>query len=287
MKLNEFRKSVTEQLLPVSQEDAGFEADCLLADTLGCGNSLLPALAKQELDSAAEQAVNKKLLRRLNGEPLQYILGEWEFFGLPFSVGEGVLIPRPETEQLVELVLEHLKNRKNPQVLDLCAGSGCIGIAIAAQRTDAAVTLLEKSGQAFAYLQKNIEKNKVNNITAIHGDLFTAANRFSSRFDVIVSNPPYIRTDELAALQREVQREPVMALDGGADGLIFYRAIAGRYTPLLKEDGFLAVEIGEDQGKAVSEIFGQVFSDVTVLPDYSGQDRMVLAQHRKEKRDAF
>ncbi len=287
MKLNEFRKSVTERLLPVSQEDAGFEADCLLADTLGCGNSLLPALAKQELDSAAVQAVNEKLLRRLNGEPLQYILGEWEFFGLPFSVGEGVLIPRPETEQLVELVLEHLKNRKNPQVLDLCAGSGCIGIAIAAQRTDAAVTLLEKSEQAFAYLQKNIEKNKVNNITAIQGDLFTATNRFSNRFDAIVSNPPYIRTDELAMLQREVQREPNMALDGGEDGLMFYRAIAGQYTPLLKEDGFLAVEIGEDQGKAVSEILGQVFFDVTVLPDYSGQDRMVLAQHRKEKRDAF
>jgi len=130
MKLNEFRKKITEQLLPVSQEDAGFEADCLLADTIGCNNSLLPALAKQELDPKDEQTVNEKVLRRLNGEPLQYILGEWEFFGLPFAVGNGVLIPRPETEQLVESVLEHLQNKTNPQVLDLCAGSGCIGITL-------------------------------------------------------------------------------------------------------------------------------------------------------------
>ena len=281
MKLNEFRKSLTERLRPVSADDASFEADCLLADALGCRNAQLPLMAERALDEATERALIEKAGRRLAGEPLQYILGEWEFCGLPFAVGQGVLIPRPETERLVELVLANLEGRKKPKVLDLCAGSGCIGITVAKQHGDAAVTLLEKSDEAFAYLLENIEKNQVKNTTAIRGDLFTDHDRLNAPFDAIVSNPPYIKSQEIADLQREVRQEPTMALDGGADGLTFYRAIAELYAPLLTEDGFLAVEIGEEQGQAVREIFGDRFDCVTVIKDYSGLDRMVFAKDRR------
>ena len=166
-------------------------------------------------------------------------------------------------------------------MLDLCAGSGCIGVTIAKRRPDAKVTLLEKSEEAFAYLQKNTERNHVHNITAIRGDLFTDSARLSAGYDLIVSNPPYIKTGEIAGLQREVQREPAMALDGGADGLAFYRAIAEHYAPLLNENGAIAVEIGEDQGRSVVEIFDRFFRKVEVFRDYSGLDRMVLAKERK------
>ena len=281
MKLNELRKSLTEQLRPASADDAAFEADCLIAEALGCSNSMLPALSDRTIDEMTERALRQKAERRLSGEPLQYILGEWEFYGLPFIVGKGVLIPRPETEQLVDLALENLKEKLSPVVLDLCAGSGCIGVTIAKRRPDAKVTLLEKSEEAFAYLQKTIERNHVHNITAIRGDLFTDSARLSAGYDLIVSNPPYIKTGEIAGLQREVQREPAMALDGGADGLTFYREIAERYVPLLKADGFLAVEIGEDQGRDVAEIFDRFFRKVEVFRDYSGLDRMVLAKERK------
>ena len=277
MKLNELRKSLTEQLRPVSADDAAFEADCLIADALGCRNAQLPLTPEREIDEMTEQALDKKAERRLAGEPLQYILGEWEFYGLPFFVGKGVLIPRPETEQLVDLVLENLKDKKNPVVLDLCAGSGCIGITIGKKRPDATVSMLEVSDDAVSYQKRNIKRNLVNNAHVIQGDLFTAFPFVSSPFDAIVSNPPYIRTAELAALPREVKQEPAMALDGGEDGLKFYRAIAADYAPLLAEDGFLAVEIGEEQGNAVAEIFRRSFSQVEVFKDYSGLDRMVLA----------
>ncbi len=282
MKLNELRKSLTEQLRPASADDAAFEADCLIAEALGCSNSMLPALSDRTIDEMTERTLLQKAERRLSGEPLQYILGEWEFYGLPFIVGKGVLIPRPETEQLVDLALENLKEKLSPVVLDLCAGSGCIGVTIAKRRPDAKVTLLEKSEQAFAYLQKNIKRNRVHNITAIRGDLFTDSARLSAAYDLIVSNPPYIKTGEIAGLQREVQREPAMALDGGEDGLAFYRAIAEDYVPLIKADGFLAVEIGEDQGAAVNSIFSRYFSHVKVLKDYSDRDRMVLSHDKKE-----
>ena len=281
MKLSEFRRVLTQWLRPASADDAAFEADCLIADALGCRNAQLPLMAERALDEATERDLTERAERRLAGEPLQYILGEWEFFGLPFAVGQGVLIPRPETEQLVELVLSHLEGQEKPKVLDLCAGSGCIGITVAKQRGNAAVTLLEKSDEAFAYLLENIAKNQVNNTTAIRGDLFTDHGRLNAPFDAIVSNPPYIRSAEIASLQLEVRQEPAMALDGGADGLTFYRAIAEHYAPLLTEDGFLAVEIGEEQGQAVREIFDDRFDCVTVIKDYSGLDRMVFAKDRR------
>ncbi len=267
---------------PVAADDASFEADCLLAHALGCRNAQLPLMTEREIDRATEQAVCKKADRRCSGEPLQYILGEWDFYGLTFFVGYGVLIPRPETEQLVDLVLENLNGREAPRVLDLCAGSGCIGVSIAKRRPNAAVTLLERSDEAFAYLLENIAKNQVKNTTAILGDLFADHSRLIPPFDAIVSNPPYIKTAALASLQPEVKHEPVMALDGGADGLMFYRTIAEDYATLLAENGFLAVEIGEEQGSAVKEIFGCVFKQVEVFKDYSGLDRMVLARERKE-----
>ncbi len=215
--------------------------------------------------------------RRTKGEPLQYILGEWEFFGLTFSVGEGVLIPRPETEMLVEFSLDFIKNTDKPTVLDLCSGTGCIPISIAKNNPDANVFGVELSHKAYKYFTENITLNNVTNITSINKDIFSLKNTdFSCKFDVITSNPPYITTEEMTFLQKEVLFEPSMALDGGEDGLIFYRYITQIAKDYLKNGGMLAVEIGETQGNDVKELFlKNSFTDVAIQKDFNGNDRIV------------
>ncbi len=215
--------------------------------------------------------------RRKNGEPLQYILGEWEFFGLSFLVGAGVLIPRPETEMLVEFSLDFIKHTDKPTVLDLCSGSGCIPISIAKNNPDANVFGVELSHEAYKYFTENVTLNNVTNITSINKDIFSLKNTdFDCKFDVITSNPPYITTKEMTFLQKEVLFEPSMALDGGEDGLIFYRYITQIAKNYLKNGGMLAVEIGETQGNDVKELFlKNSFNDVTIEKDFNGNDRIV------------
>ena len=176
--------------------------------------------AKELYNAFSGEELKKAIERRIKGEPLQYILGEWEFYSLPFIVGEGVLIPRPETELLVDLALKYAT--KESKIIDLCSGSGAIAIAIA-KNTGASLFALEKYEKALNYLEKNIALNKAN-VKVIKEDLFNFEP--SEKFDIIISNPPYIKKADLASLQKEVRFEPMTALDGGEDGLIFYRHIA-------------------------------------------------------------
>ena len=215
------------------------------------------------------------LNRRINGEPLQYILGEWEFMGLPFKVGRGVLIPRPETEILVEFAIDFLKKKNAPVVFDLCSGSGCVAISVAKFCPDATVYAVEKSDIAFEYLEKNISLNGVNNVKAVKGDIFDKELLLGISPDLILSNPPYIRSNEIDRLQEEVKREPAMALDGGEDGYIFYRSLAKDWIHLIKKSGALACECGEDQTQYICDLFSESSAEVKEYKDYSGLPRGV------------
>ena len=190
-----------------------------------------------------------------------------------------MLIPRPETELLVDAALKAVAGIPSPVVLDLCSGSGCVPGAIACCRPDARVTGVELSPEAFRYFRENASLNGAGNVTPLLGDAFALPPEVRGPFAAITANPPYIRRGELASLQAEVQREPVLALDGGEDGLDFYRRLPGLCLPLLAPGGVLLLEIGEDQGKAVAGLAAAAgFRQVEVRKDLSGLDRVVLGR---------
>ena len=270
-------RSISRELAEAGCDSPAFSAWQLVQHVTGQSRTQLLMRMEQALDKETVRRLSELVRRRMQGEPLQYVLGEWEFMGLPFTVGEGVLIPRPETELLCETAITFLKGRTGAQkVLDLCAGSGAVGISVAANIPQAQVTAVEKSADAFEYLVKNIEQNHVP-VQAVRGDVLCPPDGFESRsFDAVLSNPPYIPERELAGLQREVHHEPRMALDGGADGLRFYRAILSLWTPLLKAGGLLAVECGIGQGRELAALFEQSgMEKVRVENDLSGIDRVV------------
>lgn len=258
-------------------EDAGTDAFLLMEKATGLTRTDYP-LKKDQPYPPQERAEYLALLRRrAAGEPVQYLLGEWDFMGLTFAVGPGVLIPRPETELLAETAIACLRGRQKPRVLELCGGSGCIAIAVAKALPQAEITVLELSGDAMSYLQKNIARHGVKNVTAVQGDALSPPQTIAGRYDAILSNPPYIARGELPTLQREVRREPAMALDGGADGLDFYRGFNGIYPKMLTDGGLLLYEIGEEQGDAVAALLREAgLERVTVLRDLYGLPRDVL-----------
>lgn len=279
MKLSDFRLEIKKSLEPVSKEEADFEADCILADLLGCSNSTLRLHFSDEIDETIIEKAMQAVAKRLENEPLQYILGKWEFYSMEFYVGQGVLIPRPETELLVDIAVSFLKEKKNPVCYDLCSGSGCIGISVAKELPDTTVYMLEKSDAAFEYLKKNVVLNSAVGCVPKLGDLFGGAV-FEKAADMIISNPPYIKSSVIGELQAEVQKEPHMALDGGEDGLAFYRAIAAGWLGTLKKGGMLAVEIGEEQSEDVKKIFEPYFKEVKAVKDYYGNDRVVACTEK-------
>ncbi|MCM1334813.1 MAG: peptide chain release factor N(5)-glutamine methyltransferase [Bacteroides sp.] len=217
--------------------------------------------------------------RRAAGEPLQYLFGKWEFYGLTFFVGEGVLIPRPETELLAEIAIRALKARKGGTMLDLCSGTGCIAVA-AALNSSAEVYAVERYEAAFAYLKKNVEAHRAN-VVPILADALDPAVLPQKNFDVIVSNPPYLTAEEMRALPCEVRREPTTALFGGADGLDFYRALVPLWGARLADGGIFAVEVGDGQAAAVAEIFTAAGLTAEILPDLQGIGRVVLGKSKK------
>lgn len=228
--------------------------------------------AKQIVEfSQTEDEALKLAEKRISGEPLQYLLGSWEFYGLPFYVGEGVLIPRADTETLVDLALEIIGDSRK-KVVDLCSGSGAIAIAVA-KNSEAEVTAVEKSDEAFDFLKRNAELNGVN-VKCIKGDVF---DEHTEMYDLILSNPPYIPTNVIESLSQEVKKEPKMALDGGEDGLIFYKYLTSYWKGRINKGGYLAVEIGYDQGESVSKLFeDNGFKDVKIYKDFSGNDRVII-----------
>jgi len=239
-----------------------FDALCLAEHAFALDKTALRLQADTPVDPTHFFSL---VAQRAAGEPLQYILGTWEFYGLPFAVGPGVLIPRPETEMLVDIALQH----KPATVVDLCAGSGCIGLSIAHHLPNTQVHLVELSEQALPYLRKNAARYP--NATVHHADAFHYSLT-TNHYSLIVSNPPYIPTHELASLQQEVQHEPAMALDGGADGLDFYRSLAQHWLPKCD---VLAVECGDGQAQDIVQLFG----GGQILTDFNGIGRVVLAKH--------
>ena len=277
MMISELEKLGSQKLRASGKENSDFDARCLLEFVLNLNPTQYLLNRSEEVDSVCAEKFLSLVERRSNGEPLQYILGKWEFMGLPFYVGEGVLIPRPETEMLVEYALDFLKDKKNPVVIDLCSGSGCIAISVAKHLPNAKVYAVEKSDLAFPYLKKNIWLNCVFNVSAVHGDIFDRTLLSDIKPDLILSNPPYIRSPEIASLQSEVRNEPSMALDGGEDGLIFYREIANSWIDRLGTGGAIAVECAEDQTEDIIRMFSKKTQYAEAFNDLSGLPRMVTA----------
>lgn len=229
------------------------------------------------VDEKDAEKYNELVNQRAGHIPLQHLVGTQEFMGLTFKVNENVLIPRQDTELLVENVVDYLENDERT-VLDMCTGSGCIAVSIDRLSKGSKVTAVDISEKALEVAQENNRLNNAN-VTFIQSDLFT---NVTGKYDIIVSNPPYIRTDEIPKLMEEVKmHEPVMALDGMEDGLYFYKKICSEASDYLNDNGKIFFEIGYDQGDDVSEILRQNrFCNIEVLKDLSGNDRVVIA--RKE-----
>ena len=234
--------------------------------------------ASETVCEAAEAAV----LRFTTGEPLAYVLGEWEFYGLKLTVSPDVLIPRDDTCAVAALAIQKsLFLEKSPRILDLCTGSGCIGLAVASRVPDARVTLGDISKEALTIARSNISRNHFSGrVSAIQVDALHEPSAFLGKFDLIVSNPPYITTQEMQELPNSVaDYEPHLALHGGDDGLLFYRSIAANFKSALKPGGYLCFEFGMGQGNDVCEILEN--NGYTILEhsrDYNDIERAVLAQ---------
>jgi release factor glutamine methyltransferase len=250
------------------------EERILLAHITGKTQTQILLNPNEPLPDDQNRAFLDALARREKGEPLQYIIGEWDFYGLTFKTDKRALIPRPETERLVEAVIKETKDTKK-NILDICTGSGCIAITLAVL-TPANITATDISPDALSLAKENAALLNVNNrIRFIRSDLADALTKSESQsFDIIVSNPPYIPTNELPFLQTEVYGyEPRMALDGGADGLEVYRRLLPQAYQLLKPGGLLFLEIGP---LGVGELAVQNgFENVQILKDYAGLDRIV------------
>ena len=220
------------------------------------------------------KCTSENIDRLIHGEPIQYILDEWEFYGLPMAMREGVLIARPDTEILVEAAIDFLKTRPSPTFLDLGCGSGAITVAVQ-KHTGAQAIALDKNPLAVALTRDNAAKNGVEP-TVIEGDIFTYTPPL---VDAVLSNPPYLDGQEMGELSPQVEREPSLALYGGEDGLDYYRAIAPRYAPYIKAGGALMLEIGYRQGAAVAAICEAAgYQDIKIVKDYGGNDRVVICR---------
>ncbi len=260
-----------------SVEDFDFDAQCLLEFCFGFDKNKYFLNRLEQVDERGKDKFLSLIKCRANGVPLQYIVGKWGFMNGEFMVGEGVLIPRADTEILVEAAAEFIRSHKNVKtVCDLCSGSGCVGISLAMMFPDIHVFCVELSEDAFSYLEKNIEFNKTENVTPIKGDITKGIEFFDlENIDVIVSNPPYIETDEIDTLSREVRKEPIMALDGGDDGFDFYRVIGEKWLSYLKKGSFAAFECGETQAKKLIEIYSEYSSDLKIHKDLNNIERVV------------
>lgn len=263
-------------------KDAAFDAAALVATQAGDGWRW----QDPELDETALARLEALTARRVAREPLQYILGRWPFLDFELQVGPGVLCPRADTELLAEEGAKRLAGKSSPAVLDLCAGSGCVGLGVKRLCPAARVTCLEKSPEAFQYLERNAASALPRfdaarpAVTCVRGDVFEYQRQLAPEsLDLILSNPPYVTDGEMEQLAPEVRREPAMALRADHEGLAFYEHIAPAYLPALRPGGWLAVEIGWQQGAAVQAIFRAAgYETVACIPDLEGRDRVVAGQ---------
>lgn len=232
------------------------------------------------VSSEFEEKVMQMLQRRAEGEPAAYLTGEWEFYGMPLKITKDVLIPRNDTEVLVDKAVELLRlKNENVRVLDLCCGSGCIGIAIAANCSHCKITMADKSPEAVRISKYNVNLNNLaKNINCLELDALQPPPRLVGRYDLIVSNPPYIPTGDIPTLDSSVKDfEPIMALDGGRDGLDFYRSIIAYWRSALKDRGVMMFECGIGQAEYIKEMMVKGgFKSVCSIKDTQNIDRVVL-----------
>lgn len=278
MTLNEAYREIKGRLKAAGIDDPAFDAACILLKHTGVPREKLPLCGNDEARVGAEFFRDAE--RRAAGEPLQYILGRWEFMGLSFAVGPGVLIPRQETELLVRTAAESLRDKAQPRLLDMCAGSGCVAAAAASLVPRLSAVCVELSEDALRYLSLNIRSLHLEGrVSALRGDMLSrdfAAGFAAGSFDAITCNPPYIRSGDINSLQREVRcHEPPAALDGGDDGLRFYRAFAP-WVRLLAGGGLAAFEVGAGQAEDAAQILsGFGLMRVFVRDDLEGIGRVV------------
>jgi len=264
-------------------QTAGMMARQLLCHVSGESQEYILSQREQFATEEVVRGVDAGLKRLLRGEPLAYVLGEWEFYGLNLQVNSDVLIPRDDTCAVAALAIQKgLFLNQDPRILDLCCGSGCIGLAVASRVKDARVTMADLSMDALTVAKKNCALNKLSGrVRCVQANAMEPAPLFLGKFDMIVSNPPYITGEEMKQLPDSVKDyEPQMALYGGEDGLDFYRAIADNYTSALKPGGYLCLEFGMGQGDDVCAILEE--HGYTILErtrDYNDRERAVLAQY--------
>lgn len=272
MVISEITREIEKRLL----DNARFEAELIVMNVLGINRTQLIMNADNEVTHEQLDKILSFSERRLSGEPLQYILGETEFMSLDFRVESGVLIPRSDTEILVETVIDAIKNTEKKRVADICTGTGCIGISVAHYNKEVSVDLIDVSDKAINTANQNIVLNSVSDrVKTIKMDILNECPM--EKYDVVISNPPYIETEVIETLQTEVKNhEPHLALDGGADGLMFYRRIIKIAPQILSKDGILAFEIGYNQGFAVSKLMEENFKSVKVVKDLNKNDRVVI-----------
>lgn len=268
-------RAVRAVLTAAGCPDAGYDAVCLVQAALNTKTD--PRLCAAPLDAAQAERLAALTARRAAREPLQYILGRCGFMGLTLAVGPGVLCPRPDSETVAETAIALLRGVPAPAVLDLCAGSGCLGLAVQRFVPAAAVTCVEKDPAAFRWLLQNTAGTPVR---CVQGDVFTwHRTQREGSADLIVCNPPYLTAAELAARMPETAAEPAAALDGGADGLVFYRALLRDYRRVLRPGGWLVLEIGAAQGPAVRALAAENgWQGIACRQDLAGHDRAVTAQ---------
>ncbi|HXX80812.1 MAG TPA: peptide chain release factor N(5)-glutamine methyltransferase [Thermodesulfovibrionales bacterium] len=290
IRASEGMREVSKALSTYGIEDSWKEAEIILTQCIGLERVVLyrddPLLSALQVET-----LRKVLERRGRSEPIQYIIGHVNFFGLTINVGPGVLIPRPETELLVEGVINtfrshqfrvisqrrpgHFSTERRLKILDLCTGSGCLALALAKEFPRADVVGTDISETALGYARGNAQMNGIENVTFLKGTLFEPLQ--GMRFDIVVSNPPYIRRGEIGSLQREIYAwEPLEALDGGEDGLEFYREILLGSMGYLEEGGFMVMEIGDGESGDVAAMAKNLgFKNISIHKDYSAMERVL------------
>ncbi len=275
VKIKDLYTDGCKRLSTVSGDSASFEVLELIKAAFGINQSEYFLHSEDNAEEKSANKFNEMLSRREKREPLQYILGEWEFYGLPFKVGKDVLIPRSDTEIIAETAVNFINKNKFKTLADLCSGSGALAIALGKNTDLEKIDAVELSEKAFSYLWENIKLNNMENkIKPYNADIFSFKSE--NIYDIVVSNPPYIPTKDIEGLSTEVKQEPIMALDGGKDGLYFYRKISEEYFHRINEGGMLIFEIGINQLDDVADImYSHGYKNIDHVKDYAGIPRCI------------
>lgn len=279
--VRDYQLEVEKELKNAGIEDFSFETSVIFEETYGrdFSKELMLGRLEREPSQREKEIIDSCVKRRIAGEPLQYIIGKWEFYGMEFAVGKGVLIPRQDTELLIDTALSVLSGVNQAKILDLCSGTGCIPIVLKEKLPDSTVMAAELYDGAYEYLRIN---------TAAYGDMVESfkidvldeksADGFDN-LDLITCNPPYLTAEDMASLQKELEAEPSTALYGDRDGLKFYRIIPKIWRSSIKSGGHILFETGCSQAESVSSILAASgYEDIKVIKDYCGKDRAVIGK---------